>query len=376
MKTLTCLALAFALAASLAHAQGPAALADRLERPARLSPLAATSLFTDLQVLGEQVLLVGQGGRVLLRAVDGSLRQAQVPVEVLLTAVHFIDAQQGWAVGHDGVILHSVDGGRSWNKQLDGRAINVLAQAWAEAEVARLNATNSAAAGDEALDTALANAQFALEDIQAGSQYGPSRPLLDVWFRNAQEGWSVGAYGMFLHTVDGGQHWQFHAGPDNPERLHLNSVLGLADGVLLVAGEGGQLYRSSADGQGWQALASGTADSLYKLMQLNSGQLLALGFGGTLLSSEDQGRSWQRLAAPTRASLYGGAQLTDGSQLLCGQGGVLLHSDDGRHFELWQLRGKKNAWLGVAETAPGQLLLSGTSGLLALSLAELKEKKQ
>ena len=55
---------------------------------------------------------------------------------------------------------------------------------------------------------------------------------------------------------------------------------------------------------------------------------------------------------------------------------MLLHSDDGRRFELWQLRGKKNAWLGVAETAPGQLLLSGNSGLLALSLAELKEKKQ
>ncbi len=376
MKTPTCLVLALGLSASLAYGQAPAALADRLERPARFSPLAAASLFTDTQALGGQVLLVAQDGRVLLRAVDGSLSQAQVPVEVLLTAVHFVDTQQGWAVGHDGVILHSADGGQSWEKQLDGRAINNLAQAWAAAEVARLEATTAAAADDEVLATALEGAQFALEDIQAGSEYGPSRPLLDVWFKNAQQGWAVGAYGMFLHTVDGGQHWQFLAGPDNPERLHLNSVLGLADGGLLVAGEGGQLHRFQADGQGWQVLDSGSNASLYKLLQLNSGQLLALGFGGTLLSSDDQGASWQRLAVPTRAGLYGGAQLADGSLLLTGQGGVLLHSDDGRHFELWQLPGRKSTWLSVAESTPGQLVLSGNGGLLALSLAELKEHKQ
>lgn len=101
-----------------------------------------------------------------------------------------------------------------------------------------------------------------------------------------------------------------------------------------------------------------------------------LGFGGTLLSSDDQGASWQPLSVPARAGLYGAAQLVDGSLLLGGHGGVLLHSDDGRSFELWQLPGRKNAWLSVAEAAPGQLVLSGNGGLLALSLAELKEQKQ
>ncbi|WP_060544878.1 YCF48-related protein [Pseudomonas sp. NBRC 111136] len=376
MKTLTCLVLALGLSASFAYAHGPAALSDRLERPARLSPLAAQSLFTDSQVVDGQVVLVGQDGRVLVRAANGSLSQARVPVEVLLTAVHFVDAQQGWAVGHDGVILHSVDGGRSWQKQLDGRAINDLAKAWAESEVTRLETASAAAADDEALSTALESAQFALEDIQAGSEYGPSRPLLDVWFKNAKEGWAVGAYGMFLHTVDGGQHWQFLAGPENPERLHLNGLLGLADGGLLVAGEGGQLHRSSDGGQHWETLDSGSNASLYKLLQLNGGRLLVLGFGGTLLSSDDQGASRQPLSVPARAGLYGAAQLVDGSLLLGGHGGVLLHSEDGRSFELWQLPGRKNAWLSVAEAAPGQLVLSGNGGLLALSLAELKEQKQ
>ena len=181
---------------------------------------------------------------------------------------------------------------------------------------------------------------------------------------------------MFLHTTDGGQHWQFLAGPDNPDRLHLNGILGLADSTLLIVGESGQLHRSVDSGEHWQAIDSGTNASLYALTQLRDGRVLALGFGGTLLSSDDQGASWQALSIPTRAGLYGATQLVDGSLLLGGQGGVLLHSEDGQHFDAWHLPGRKNAWLSVAETTPKQLVLSGNGGLLALSLEELKEQTQ
>ncbi|WP_332776946.1 hypothetical protein [Polaromonas sp.] len=40
--------------------------------------------------------------------------------------MHFPTAEQGWAVGNDGVILHSNDAGATWSKQLDGREIGAL----------------------------------------------------------------------------------------------------------------------------------------------------------------------------------------------------------------------------------------------------------
>ena len=43
-----------------------------------------------------------------------------MPVSSDLFAVHFANASKGWAVGHDGVVLASSDGGQSWTKQLDG----------------------------------------------------------------------------------------------------------------------------------------------------------------------------------------------------------------------------------------------------------------
>ncbi|MEN1451047.1 WD40/YVTN/BNR-like repeat-containing protein, partial [Pseudomonas aeruginosa] len=114
---------------------------------------------------------------VLLRSPSGEIQQAQVPVDVLLTSVHFPDANNGWAVGHDGVVLHSTDGGKTWSKQLDGSAISALMLKWAEAEMARLELASAAAPDDEALHTELENVIFAFDDAKAGIESGPARPL-------------------------------------------------------------------------------------------------------------------------------------------------------------------------------------------------------
>ena len=37
-----------------------------------------------------------------------------------LRAVQFIDRNEGWAIGDDGVVWHSIDGGTSWDRQNTG----------------------------------------------------------------------------------------------------------------------------------------------------------------------------------------------------------------------------------------------------------------
>ena len=53
-------------------------------------------------------------------------KQSAVPVSSDLTAVYFVDENRGWTVGHDGVVLHTDDGGDAWRLQLDGRKVNEL----------------------------------------------------------------------------------------------------------------------------------------------------------------------------------------------------------------------------------------------------------
>ena len=98
-----------------------AQLPDLLELPAEPSASALKHLILDIASAGDRLVAVGEYGNILYSDDQGiSWRQAQVPVQVTLTAVHFPTANKGWAVGHDAVILHSEDTGETWRKQLDG----------------------------------------------------------------------------------------------------------------------------------------------------------------------------------------------------------------------------------------------------------------
>ncbi|MFZ3282838.1 WD40/YVTN/BNR-like repeat-containing protein [Pseudomonas sp.] len=363
------LALLLTLSASAgAHA---VTLTDRLERPSAMTPRALQSPLSDVQSVGDRQVMVGASGHILLRDANGQVQQAQVPVDLLLTAVQFVDADHGWAVGHDGVVLHSNDGGHTWRKQLDGRQINPLLVKAAEADVARVEQAVDAAPDDERLATALDNAHFAMDDAQAATDAGPARPLLGLWFRNAHEGWVVGAYGLLLKTVDGGATWEVVSGLDNPDRLHLNSVLGLADGSLLVAGEAGRLYRSGDGGTHWDAARQPTDASIYSLAELKNGDVMAAGFGGTLLVSHDHGATWTARQLPLKTSLYGIKQLSSGAVVVAGQAGSLQFSEDAQQFAVWRAPGKA-ALLNVSETRTGQLLLVGSAGLQVLPMVPFK----
>jgi photosystem II stability/assembly factor-like uncharacterized protein len=72
-----------------------------------------------------------------------------------LNAVWFATPERGWAVGAEGVIVATTDGGRTWRPQASG-------------------------VGDD---------------------------LYDVKFFDEAEGWAVGRGGALLHTTDGGRTW-------------------------------------------------------------------------------------------------------------------------------------------------------------------------
>ena len=101
---------------------------DVLDTPAVKSPLAVRALVNGLAIAGTRIVAVGQRGHVLLSDDAGkSWQQAEVPVSSDLVAVSFPSASTGWAVGHDGVVLHSTNAGGRWTRQLDGhRAGSVM----------------------------------------------------------------------------------------------------------------------------------------------------------------------------------------------------------------------------------------------------------
>src|SRR5579862_192446 len=118
------------LAAALAPACGPTPGSGAPE-PRQVMPdsgpiPAATVkrlLLLDAARVGSRVVAVGDRGYIVVSDDDGaSWKRAVAPAVPLLTAVDFVDAKNGWAVGHDTTILATHDGGDTWTRQFSAPA--------------------------------------------------------------------------------------------------------------------------------------------------------------------------------------------------------------------------------------------------------------
>lgn len=370
---------ALLLAAVLAPAAAAAAI-DLLELPAVQSGSATSVLLLDVTARGGDALVaVGEYGVVVVSADGGrTWTQASVPVSVTLTAVDFPTGDKGWAVGHDGLILHSGDGGMSWHKQLDGHGLNEQIVSVAERIVenyrAELAALEALEAPDEfALEDAaflLEEAEFMLEGAMDDAEAGPVRPLLDVWFRDAQEGYVTGAYGMLLHTADGGESWTLVSDRmRNPQAFHLNQIAPAPDGALFIAGEAGLVFRSLDGGSSWATLEPGYEGSFYGLVvspSANPGyELLAYGLRGNLYRSTDRGENWQPLQSGTPVTLTTGTRLADGTVMLGGQGGTILVRPPGQSAFSQAANPDRRVIAGMQALDDGTVVIVGLDGIRA-----------
>lgn len=337
---LTFLALAALASGAVAQEDGgePAA-APVKPRPAEIMPRADRSLLLDVTRVGTRYIAVGDRGHILASKDGKNWTQVPVPVRAALTAVYFVDEQNGWAVGHDAVILATRDGGRTW---------------------------------------ALQNFEPELE-----------KPFLDVYFLDPQRGFAVGAYGFFYATGDGGQSWSEVEAPAlRDDEYHLNSIVRLRNGDLFIAGEFGMLGLSKDDGQTWTRLTPPYDSSLFGALPYGDAGVLIFGLRGNafyasdvaavpeltedydpLTTSEDDlsGKGWTVLNTNTVASLFGGTALKGGDMALVGLNGKVLRVS-GDASQVQQLGTSTGKALSAAVPLDGRLIVVGESGIEQVEL--------
>lgn len=307
---------ALLLAPLLALAGTGLALAEAPPEHALPSKLATENLLLGVARAGDRLVAVGEWGHVVLSDDRGdSWRQAQfVPSRITLTAVTFVDARQGWAVGHDAIILHSRDGGETWKIQ-------------------------HAAPEEDA-------------------------PLLSVWFQDARHGIAVGAFGLMLETLDGGETWERRTLSESAEEdYHLNQVLGGPEGSLFVAAEFGWIFRSRDGGDSWERLNPPYEGSFWGGMTLDGGGVLVFGMRGHVFRSDDLGETWQEIDSGMDQSLQSATRLSDGRIVLVGLGGAVLTSGDGGRTLIPAIQPDRRGIAAVAEGRNGTLLLFGETGV-------------
>ena len=132
---------------------------------------ASRSLLLDLARFRDGYAAVGERGHILISGDGETWQQVTAPTRSTLTSVA-ARGDQLWAVGHDGVILHSKDGGGHWTRR---RAVPRTGES---------------------------------DEPDHGA------PLLDLLVLNDKTAIAVGAYSLMLVSRDGGVTWKRHRALD------------------------------------------------------------------------------------------------------------------------------------------------------------------
>lgn len=306
-------------AVDAAETAAPANAAALRKAPAWKSVRPESTMILGTARAGARIIGVGARGMVLLSDNEGAQwRQArQVPVRTTLTAVSFSDERNGWAVGHNGTILATTDGGESWSIQRF----------------------------DDATD----------------------QPLFSVCFLDKTRGVAVGLWSLVLVTSDAGVTWRAVSLPRPPDggKADRNLLKAFADsaGALYVAAERGTVLRSTDAGNTWTYHDTGYAGSFWTGVVANNGDIFIAGLRGTLYRSRDHGQTWQRHDSGTKSSLTDMA--VSGNEVVAVglDGAVVRSTDQGGAFVASQ-REDRAALTAVAPKAGGAWVMFSKQGLV------------
>lgn len=304
-----------------------------------LSKQAMTRLLlTDSARFGNRIVAVGDRGYIVFSDSNGeSWERAQTPpASPLLTAVFFQDAKNGWAVGHDSVILNSTDEGKTWTQKFSAPA--------------------------------------------------DQKPLMDILFTDANNGFAVGAYGQCYETTDGGKSWSPRkltapapkaapakkgkaAMPDaadgkgGDDDKHLNAIIRIGENKLLIVGEAGTILKSDDAGKTWNNVASPYKGSYFGAIQAKDGSVLIYGLRGKIFRASDASlRDWKVVDNKSVASIMGSTIMPDNTLVLAGLAGtVLVSSDNGQTFKPLPT-GSTKGYAAPLLGAPNAVLLVGEAG--------------
>jgi photosystem II stability/assembly factor-like uncharacterized protein len=346
---------------------------DALYEAATETREALNSVLLGAAFAGQRMVVVGERGHILYSDDGNTWHQSVVPTRTTLTSVFFLSPQLGWAVGHDTLILKTTDGGVTWSKSLDGVAANALVLRSAQERLAQLEQRSAAVPEEETsnLASALEFAELALEEAERDMEIGPSKSLMDIWFKDENVGLVIGASGYILRTLDGGETWIDWSGAINSlDFFHLYKLFSNESGVLFLVGEVGQVYRSTDSGDSWSTLEVPYFGSFFGgLAKDSDNSVYIFGMSGVVLKSENEGESWESVNSSTKAILQNAAVISNNRVVLVGLGGTLLVEDASTlTFTLVDL-GVRSALTAVLGGADNTLLLVGESGIRILDMS-------
>ncbi|MBE0644573.1 MAG: T9SS type A sorting domain-containing protein [Bacteroidetes bacterium] len=281
----------------------------------------------------------------------------------LLFSIDLFDADHITAVGSNGLILQSDNGGASWRTVSSAASENLRRVRWFSPSLGIL----------------LGNGGMALKSTDGGATWqqlttGTSVVLFDVHFFDENNWLVIGQAAFEMTTTDGGATWDYQgSGTNNFNEIAFKGDLGI------IVGNKGTIRTTEDGGSHWRDRSGATDFELTSISIGDDSTAIAVGANGTILRTEDKGRKWTVVFASIPLSTFrlsGVRHLTRERVVLAGYGGLLLWSTDAglswypqesntqKNLEALSFIDSKN---GVAAGWDGTIMRTTTGGTLAVT---------
>jgi photosystem II stability/assembly factor-like uncharacterized protein len=292
---------------------------------------------------GNTFARIGAISNQIFETLDGGMTlqsKTKSVTNATLWGVDFIDAMTGWAVGVDGTILHTIDGGKTWVHQASPSV------SWLK-KVIFIDKNTGWIVGYGGTILHTKDGGQIWQKQNSGTNYA----LVEASFVSKQKGWVVGwsldtdpVSGIVLHTNDGGATWQNQT-PAGIGRLYGVAFIDSLRGWIAVGGGsledvGGKLYRTLDGGRTWEIQLDKPGDAFSRIVFVDSLHGWVASPNG-ILRTIDGGRTWETKARAMSVGLFN-IQFVDRLHgWAVGSGGIITHTRDGG--ETWVAQQSKTS---------------------------------
>jgi photosystem II stability/assembly factor-like uncharacterized protein len=235
-----------------------------------------TSADTGCIVGGTNFEFSGNYG-IVRKTTSGSSGFNLVYTDDTLMSVYFTDNLTGYAVGVNGLIQKTIDGGGGWSS-------------WTNLTSGTTNQLWSVYFPDDVIGYVAGVSGTILKTMDgvtwASQISGTTVDLYSIYFTDVNTGYAVGDNGTILKTSDGGTTWtpQISGISNNLRSIHFPSP-----NIGYIAGYGGKILKTYDGGLNWVETLTGVGNNLNSVYFLDDNTGYTAGNNGIILKTTDGG---------------------------------------------------------------------------------------
>jgi photosystem II stability/assembly factor-like uncharacterized protein len=242
--------------------------------------------------------------------------QNPLPQGNTIYKLFFLNNDEGFAIGRNGIFLTTTDGGNNWN------SFSPRFGAYEFRDFHFLNEYTGIIVCDSGKIIKTDDGGITWEDKSSGT----ARSILTVTFVNDSTGYAAGNNNTILKTIDAGETWESKF--EDSIHYFFNSIFFLTAEKGFVGGNGGKLFFTEDGGENWTALITPDNFWTYGLFFLNDSSGFISGVQGKIFKTTDAGYSWSPVSSGTTYWLKSIFFVDESAGYAVGTGGAIIKTTD------------------------------------------------